>query len=152
MNRRHITSGFTLVELLVVITIIALLATVGLVSYSSATKNARDARRLSDLERVRQALVLRRSDKGSYPSGTNWNSMINTLRTEGYLSSDAVTVKDPKDGDAIAVCGGQTHRYLYNSDGSIFSVGAVFENTNKTPLCDTTASPACTYKCFLTNP
>ncbi|PIW08190.1 hypothetical protein COW38_01240, partial [Candidatus Collierbacteria bacterium CG17_big_fil_post_rev_8_21_14_2_50_45_7] len=41
--------GFTLIELLVVITIIATLIGVASVSYSRATKSARDARRKTDL-------------------------------------------------------------------------------------------------------
>jgi len=47
--------GFTILELLVVIGIIAVLITAGTVSYSTSQKVARDARRLQDLNDMRNA-------------------------------------------------------------------------------------------------
>ena len=49
-------SGFTLVELMVVITIIAILATIGVTIYSGAQKAARDAIRRSDILSIAKAL------------------------------------------------------------------------------------------------
>ncbi|MBI4037379.1 type II secretion system protein [Candidatus Daviesbacteria bacterium] len=48
--------GFTLVELLVVITIIAILAVVGLAVFSGIQKNARDSRRKADIKAISDAL------------------------------------------------------------------------------------------------
>jgi prepilin-type N-terminal cleavage/methylation domain-containing protein len=59
--------GFTFVELLVVITIIAVIFAAGVVSYTTISMNSRNARRSSDLEAVRQALEMCRSIDGSYP-------------------------------------------------------------------------------------
>ena len=42
-------SGFTLIELMVVMAIIAILATAGLSAYTGYLKKARDATRISDL-------------------------------------------------------------------------------------------------------
>ncbi|PJC43527.1 MAG: hypothetical protein CO039_03740, partial [Candidatus Pacebacteria bacterium CG_4_9_14_0_2_um_filter_34_50] len=67
MNKNK-KKGFTLIELLVVATIITILSAIGLVSFVNAGQGARDAKRKADLETVRQALVLRRSDLGNYPS------------------------------------------------------------------------------------
>lgn len=63
-------NGFTLIELLVVATIIVVLSAIGLVSFTNAGKSARNSKRKSDLETVRQALVLYKSDTGSYPIAT----------------------------------------------------------------------------------
>ena len=49
-------SGFTLLELLVVIGIIAILVALGAVSYSSAQKKARDSRRKGDLKAIQNAM------------------------------------------------------------------------------------------------
>ena len=71
--------GFTLVELLVVITIIALLTTIGIVMYQNATRRSRDGRRQTDLEQVRTALELYRSDNSAYPADTTWANLQTTL-------------------------------------------------------------------------
>jgi type II secretion system protein G len=63
MNQR----GFTLLEVLVSATIIAVLTTIGVVAYSSVNKRSRDVKRKSDLEQVRSALEMYRSDYGEYP-------------------------------------------------------------------------------------
>ncbi|MBI2330351.1 type II secretion system protein [Candidatus Daviesbacteria bacterium] len=48
--------GFTLVELLIVISIIAVLSMVGITLYSGVQKNARDARRRVDIDAIANAL------------------------------------------------------------------------------------------------
>lgn len=59
--------GFTLIEVLVATTIIAVLISIGIVSYASVNKRSRDARRRSDVEQLRSALEMYRADIGSYP-------------------------------------------------------------------------------------
>ncbi|MBI2616828.1 prepilin-type N-terminal cleavage/methylation domain-containing protein [Candidatus Gottesmanbacteria bacterium] len=63
-------SGFTLIELLVASTIIALLSTIGFTSFQALTRNGRDALRKTDLEQVRSALEIYKSENGSYPTPT----------------------------------------------------------------------------------
>lgn len=60
--------GFTLIEVLVAATIIGLLSTVGLTGYQAITRSGRDALRKSDLEQVRSALEIYKSDNGNYPT------------------------------------------------------------------------------------
>lgn len=55
-------------ELLVVITIIGLLSSIATVSFTSSRMKARDARRLGDLDTVRNGLELYVDDHGGYPS------------------------------------------------------------------------------------
>ncbi|MBI2020274.1 prepilin-type N-terminal cleavage/methylation domain-containing protein [Candidatus Daviesbacteria bacterium] len=50
------TSGFTLVELLVVVAIIAILAIIGIAIFSGLQPRARDATRKSDLEAISKAM------------------------------------------------------------------------------------------------
>lgn len=60
--------GFTLMEILISIAIIAVLTALGVVSYVSINRNARDAKRRGDIEQIRSALELYRSDYGYYPA------------------------------------------------------------------------------------
>lgn len=48
--------GFTLIELMVAITIVAILSMMGLVAFTSVQKNARDSRRRGDIDAIATAL------------------------------------------------------------------------------------------------
>jgi prepilin-type N-terminal cleavage/methylation domain-containing protein len=68
-SRRKAALGFSLMELLVVISIIALLVTMGVVSYSTAQKKGRDARRQGDMKAIQAAFEQYYAvSNGSYPA------------------------------------------------------------------------------------
>ncbi|PIR83481.1 hypothetical protein COU19_00050 [Candidatus Kaiserbacteria bacterium CG10_big_fil_rev_8_21_14_0_10_56_12] len=87
--------GFTLIELLVVIAIIGVLSSVVLASLNSARAKARDARRLSDMRSVVNALDLYAIDhNGVYPGtpittscGASCLSNVTGLVDGGYVSA-----------------------------------------------------------------
>ncbi len=62
--------AFTLIEVLVAATIVALLSTIGLSGYQAITRSGRDALRKSDLEQIRSALEIYKSENGTYPLPT----------------------------------------------------------------------------------
>ncbi len=59
--------GFTLIELMIVMVILAILAAVGTGSFLSSQKKARDSTRKSHLKNISTALELYFNDKGKYP-------------------------------------------------------------------------------------
>ena len=65
---RRLFSGFTLIELLVVIAIIGILASIIMVSLSSARAKGRDAKRVADIRTVQLALEEYYNDNGYYPT------------------------------------------------------------------------------------
>jgi len=67
---RKNNEGFTLVELLVVVAIIALLASVVLASINTARAKGRDAKRFQDMHNMQVALDLYFNVNGSYPPTT----------------------------------------------------------------------------------
>lgn len=74
-NRRLLT-GFTLVELLIVISVITLLSGTVLVLLQGQRLQARDMKRIADSDSLRKALELYYTEYGEYPSqeaeGTDW--------------------------------------------------------------------------------
>ena len=59
--------GFTLVELIVVITILVILGTIGFVSIQGFSTNARDSVRVSDIGSIMKSIELSNIKTGSYP-------------------------------------------------------------------------------------
>ena len=72
-------AGFTMVELLVVMTLIVILATMGMTQYRTSLIHAREATLKEDLFRMRDAIDQYYADKGQYPS------TIDALVSDGYM-------------------------------------------------------------------
>jgi general secretion pathway protein G len=71
--------GFTLVELLIVISLISILAAMGLVQYKNSVISSREAVLRTDLFRMRDAIDQYYADKGKYPSA------LDSLVSDGYM-------------------------------------------------------------------
>jgi prepilin-type N-terminal cleavage/methylation domain-containing protein len=63
--------GFTIIELLVTVSIIAILMAVAIGSFGPAREKSRDAQRQTDLRTVEAALALYKNKYGEYPAGCN---------------------------------------------------------------------------------
>ena len=110
MSGRRTASGFTIIELLVVIIVIGILASIVLIGYSRVSAQGRDARRTADLEAISDAITayrLRLGDQvtsSSCPTsgdgtGNGWfnyvgacgsKTILSCLTDQGYLSSKYV--------------------------------------------------------------
>lgn len=130
--------GFTLIEVLVAATIIGLLSTIGLSGYQAITRSGRDALRKSDLEQIRSALEIYKSDNGNYP--TPYTTCAPQITP--YINSYPA---DPK----------PTGRYCYNQTGNLTynlcahlenNTGSDYSECGGTNMCGAT----CNYK--VTNP
>lgn len=71
MKRWGKQKGFTIVELLIVIVVIAILAAISIVAYNGIQGRSAFAKVNSDLISMKKLLELYKVDNGSYPS-TNW--------------------------------------------------------------------------------
>ena len=60
------SKGFTLIELMIAISVVAVLATIGMVMYSSTQKTSRDAKRKADMRDIKEAMYTRKSNTGSF--------------------------------------------------------------------------------------
>jgi general secretion pathway protein G len=71
--------GWTLIELLIVISLISILATMGMAQYKTSVVHAREATLKEDLFRMRDAIDQYYADKGKYPEA------LEALVSDGYL-------------------------------------------------------------------
>jgi len=109
--------GFTLMELMVVVSLVLLIISVGLTNYITQVKRSHDARRKSDLEQIRAALEMYRADNGEYISG-GWfkidglDALSSALESGGYINDVPV---DPLDnGTEVNPCDNERgYRYNY---------------------------------------
>ena len=129
-RKRPPNSGFTLMELLVVVAILGLLATIGLVNFRSSQIKGRDTQRKSDLGQIQRALEMYYNDYGSYPTalpggGGPWQDAKETL----YMKEVPKDSKDPAN----------IYLYQQKNDGTGYALYATLENINdscfKTGLC-----------------
>jgi len=121
--------GFTLIEMLIVITIIALLASLILVGMGGARAKARDSRRIADLHNLQNALELYYAKYYFYPqSQSSWESLANILTDPETGIGVSSIPKDPLTNV------GKTYYYGRSSDGQDYVLGAQLET--KDPALD----------------
>lgn len=86
--------GFTIVELLIVIVVIAILAMLVLTTYSGIQAKARNSQRQTDVQSLQTQIEAFFSQNGYYPSRTDMNDA--TWRSTNMKSLDAQSLVDPK--------------------------------------------------------
>lgn len=106
-------SGYTILEIVIAISLIAIFIALPIFAYNSFMKRSRDAQRKSDVSKIQAALEQYKTDNGVYPSA------LDDLVEEGYLAELPV---DPLDGQSVpGVLGaifGYDNNYSSTTDGN----------------------------------
>jgi prepilin-type N-terminal cleavage/methylation domain-containing protein len=132
--------GFTLVELLIAISILAILSTIGFAAYSKSQELARDAKRRGDVDAIKKAMYLLQGSKGNFCDSTTgvgfgFSSYFikgaasdppakAALETAGYIPK---LPTDPRWTSAITTS--DWIYFLYVPDCEHFSISAHLEGT-----------------------
>lgn len=145
--------GFTIVELLIVIVVIAVLAAITIVAYNGVQTRARDNIRSDAISSIKRALEVYKVDNGRYPSATanpgngGWemstdvsDSFMEYLANAGFSS-----------GTPIDPINNSTYRFWYyrysagvngcdSSKGGFYVLRVTFENTAIRPVGNSMAA------------
>lgn len=116
--------GFTLIEMLIVVAVIGVLASLVLVGLGPVQRQGRDARRIQDLRQVQTGLELYFVKNGEYPPTQDWAALTTTLLGAGVGISNV-----PKDPTT-------SQTYVYGSDGVSYVLKATLEDTGNARLGD----------------
>lgn len=125
--------GFTLLEILVVFSIIGIVLSVSVGALISARKTSRDAKRKTDVEQLRGALELYKADNSDYP---NTNGNISSSLVSLKTAPNIYLVKLPLDPDTT-----RNYYYKYLSSSS-YALCAALENSSP-GASDCSAANAC---------
>lgn len=115
-------SGFTIVELLIVIVVIGILAAITIIGYTGLTARANDSQRLSDITALSKALELYYNTEGQYPPGSwahsdtaSWDTLLSHLAP--YASG--LTDGDPINNRGLDVAqSAHIYSYFTNTSGT----------------------------------
>jgi len=87
--------GFTIVELLIVIIVIGILATLVITTYNGVQSRARDTKRKTDINAIQGQVEAYNAQNGNYPTNANMND--STFRSNNLKGLEApAALQDPK--------------------------------------------------------
>lgn len=103
-NMKENRSGFTIVEILIVIVVIGILASITIVAYNGIQAKANDGKRMQDAANIQKALASYKAINGDYPlqlpnpGDSTWeiSSDPNFLNSLSSVASGLSSIKDPK--------------------------------------------------------
>jgi prepilin-type N-terminal cleavage/methylation domain-containing protein len=136
--RRSIRKAFTIIELMIVIAVIGILATIIIVSYNGIQQRALNLTRLDDIDKVAGLLALyAKNHNGTYPATTsnttaNWKSIDvrtdshcfnGSAQTDWIPGTDSLPQSKPNTGSSAGV-NGNPGCYLYASNGIDYVLSA----------------------------
>ena len=130
--------AFTLVELMVVVAVIGVLASIGIVSYTRVQVNARDYRRSTAVSLIQESLDKYYTNNGEYPSCTLMSQSIETVSKDILPGIDPAVLTAPTavtgtnsincsssdpTGDTYNYVGGKSYiiRYIDEANDEIIS-------------------------------
>lgn len=146
-SNKQTSYGFSLLELLIVISIIGILAGLLMVNFVNIRQRGRDAQRKSNLRQIQAALELYRSDIGSYP--TSLSSSATTCGPGSWMTANGTTYM------STIPCDPNGGAYFYSGGASAYILAACLENANDSD--GTTQVPSgytgsCTFFFTVVNP
>ena len=109
MNSLRKQKGFTIVELLIVIVVIGILATLVIVTFTGVQQKARDSQRQTDINAVDAHLEAFYAENGYYPTLADLQD--SAFLTASMKGLDPAALVDPKGGTIAAATTASAYGY-----------------------------------------
>ena len=161
-NKKFLSKGFTLIEILTVMIIIGILAAMIVTASLSGIAQARDTRRIQELYQIASALMQYYSINEQYPSNTdsgdigcwsNWDAgnivngegdpFIKSLVSEGFLTFLPREWKDVRDPHNNSQCTYRYQRMINPCGGDCLGTYAILYAACESTFCPLNERPAC---------
>lgn len=157
-------NGFTIVELLIVIVILAILAAITITAFNGVQQRARNSARLAQLKQVDKLFELYHTANGKYPDfpmnggvsycvgtgfpgGKCYESVAENTPVTATINNQLSTVGKPPSDNHNPI-NGIAGPFIYVEDTNIFELVNVFEGStcpSAYPLIDSTSTPGLIY-------
>jgi prepilin-type N-terminal cleavage/methylation domain-containing protein len=152
MNSRR---GFTLIEVLVVVSVIALMMTFLFLGFNDGRGQSRDAKRQADLRNLQTAVQAYRSEHGRYPAGCNgagnWSGELGGAWDCGDGTNQYIVGHEPGinfapryirsiPSDPKRVDANSGYAYLTNAEGTVYKL-VVFRSVEEFSAIDSDNPP-----------
>lgn len=108
--------GFTIVELLIVIVVIGILATLVIITFSGIQQKSRNTARQTDVNAIQSAVEAFYAQHGFYPTLADLNTA--QFRTDHMKGFDAEALKDPKGPTVDIAATTDADQYSYVASGT----------------------------------
>lgn len=141
----NLKKGFTIVEMIAVISILGILTAIGLNTFSAVQRKGRDARRKADLELIRAALEQYRSTNSQYPPSIPYPAATTGICDPGGCNVGKYLEVLPKDPVPLQ------QQYWYQRNGANvndYDLCALVTGGTSPPMGDcnsTAATTQCNY-------
>lgn len=119
-----VLTGFTLVELLVVMAIIGVLSSIILASTNAQRQKARDTKRVQEIKQIQQALEVFITNQGSYPA------LLSNLVSSNFLPVVPIPPSGASGSCSASYC------YLPSTTLATYHLGVNLENPGAEPQDD----------------
>jgi prepilin-type N-terminal cleavage/methylation domain-containing protein len=132
--------GFTVMELLVSLAIIAMLFTITMALVGPVKEKSRDSRRMSDVREINKALVLYADNNSKFPIATTAVTITGNDAVSTILESAGVISEVPTDPTHPT----NSYTYLSDSSGNTFIISFCLETDtipNYSKGCGNTINP-----------
>lgn len=137
-------SGFTLIEMLLVIAIIGIITSLSLLAYNSIRQKASDTRRVKDIEQIQAALKLYFYNESSYPDSLSFGQALTGSTSSTTYMSLLPNNPGPRGDNG---CSDSDYSYQTTASSSDYALSFCLS----TPVGDLSAGPKCATSKGITN-